>query len=87
MRSYSRQHQYYCGIDLHARSMFLCLMDQSGVVLLHRNYRAEPEGLLKAITPYREDIVVAVECIFTWYWIADLCSRVAIAFGSATPCT
>jgi transposase len=80
MRFYTTQHQFYCGIDLHARSMFLCIMDQSGEVLLHRNYRAEPDALLRAITPYRQDLVVAVECIFTWYWIADLCSREGIAF-------
>jgi transposase len=80
MRFYTTQSQFYCGIDLHARSMFLCIIDQSGEVLLHRNYRAEPDVLLKAITPYREDIVIAVECIFTWYWIADLCSREGIAF-------
>ena len=46
-------------------------MDQSGKILLHRN----PEAFLRAIAPYREDIVVAGECIFTWHWIADLCSR------------
>ena len=80
MRFYSHQHQFYCGIDLHARSMFLCIMDQSGQVLLHRNYQACPNALLKAITPFREDIAVAVECIFTWYWIADLCSREGTAF-------
>jgi len=80
MRFYSHQHQYYCGIDLHARSMFLCIMDQSGEVLLHRNYRVNPDALLRAITPYREGLVVAVECMFTWYWIADLCSREGIAF-------
>jgi transposase len=33
-----------------------------------------------SIAPYREDIAVAVECIFTWYWIADLCAREGIAF-------
>ena len=32
------------------------------------------------IAPYREDLVVAVECIFTWYWVADLCTREGIAF-------
>lgn len=80
MRFYSHQHQFYCGIDLHARSMFLCIMDQSGEVLLHRNYRTNPDALLRAIAPYREDIAVAVECIFTWYWIADLCSREGITF-------
>src|SRR5438067_10954900 len=41
--------------------------------------KAEPDSFLKAITPFRQDIVVAVECIFTWYWIADLCGREGIA--------
>ena len=60
--------------------MFLCIMERSGEVLLHRNYSANPDALLRAIAPYREDLVVAVECIFTWYWIVDLCSREGIAF-------
>jgi hypothetical protein len=60
--------------------MYVCIMDQAGKILLHKNYRANPDALLRAIAPYREDIAVAVECIFTWYWIADLCSREGIAF-------
>ena len=28
MRLYTRQHVYYCGIDLHARSLYLCILDQ-----------------------------------------------------------
>jgi hypothetical protein len=32
-----------------------------------------PEPFLKAIAPYRQDLVVAVACMFTWYWLADLC--------------
>ena len=72
--------RFYCGIDLHARSMFVCIMDRSGSVLLHKNYQANPDALIGAIAPYRQDIAVAVECIFTWYWIADLCSREGIAF-------
>ena len=80
MRFYSHQHQFYCGIDLHSRSMYVCIQDQSGKILLHRNYHADPDSLLRAIAPYREDLVVAVECIFTWYWIADLCNREGIDF-------
>ena len=80
MRFYTQQHQYHCGIDLHARSMYLCILDQSGEILLHRNMRANPEAFLKAVAPYREDLVVAVECIFTWYWLADLCRREGIRF-------
>jgi transposase len=42
--------------------------------------RAEPQSFLRAIAPYREDIVVCVECMFTWYWLADLCSQEHIPF-------
>jgi transposase len=80
MRFYTKQHQFYCGIDLHARTMSLCVLNQEGEVLVHRNMKAAPEPFLKAIAPYREDVVVCVECIFTWYWLADLCAREGIPF-------
>jgi transposase len=80
MRFYTKQHQFYCGIDLHARTMYACILDQHGEIRLHRNMQASPEAFLKAIAPYRDDIVVAVECIFTWYWLADLCTREDISF-------
>jgi hypothetical protein len=60
--------------------MYICILDPAGQVLVHRNLRATPEELLEAIAPYRDDLVVAVECIFTWYWMADLCAREGIAF-------
>jgi transposase len=80
MRFYTKQHHAYCGIDLHARSMYVCILDQAGEILLHQNMKTSPEVFLRAITPYRTDIVVAVECIFTWYWLADLCAREGIPF-------
>ena len=36
MRFYTKQHRYYCGIDLHARSMYLCILDTHGEMLLPR---------------------------------------------------
>lgn len=80
MRFYTKQHRYYCGIDLHARSMYVCILDPQGEILLHRNMACAPELFLKAVAPYREDMGVAVECIFTWYWLADLCSKENIPF-------
>jgi transposase len=80
MRFYTKQHQFYCGIDLHARTMYLCILNQDGEILVHRNMPAGPEPFLKAVAPYREDLVVCVECIFTWYWLADLCAREEIPF-------
>jgi transposase len=60
--------------------MYLCVLNQEGEVLLHRNMKAAPEPFLKAMAPYREDMVVCVECLFTWYWLADLCSQEGIPF-------
>ena len=87
MRFYTNQHRYYCGIDLHARSMYVCVLDPQGQILLHRNMPCAPESFLKAIAPYREDLVVAAECMFAWYWLADLCANRTSPSSSATPCT
>ena len=80
MRFYTHQHPFYCGIDLHARSMYVCILSHDGEIVLHRNMKAAPEAFLKAVAPYREGLVVAVECIFTWYWLADLCAVEGIPF-------
>ena len=82
MRSYKGQHKFYRGIDLHARSLYVCVLDDAGEVCVHRNIRARPEAFLAVITPSREEVVVAVECMFAWYWLADLCDREGIAFVS-----
>src|SRR5918993_645684 len=80
MLFYTKQHQFYCGIDLHARSMYVCIVNRDGEILVHRNMKAAPEPFLKAVAPYRDGLVVAVECIFTWYWLADLCTQEGIPF-------
>lgn len=80
MRFYTNQHRFYCGIDLHARTMDVCILSHDGELLLHRNMPAAPEPFLKAVTPYREGLVVAVACMCTWYWLADLCAEHEIPF-------
>jgi transposase len=80
MRFYTKPHQFYCGIDLHARSMYVCIVNHDGDILVHRNMKAAPDPFLKAVAPYRDGLVVAVECIFTWYWLADLCAQEGIPF-------
>jgi len=80
MNFYTQQHKHYCGIDLHARAMYVCILDQTGTKLVHKNLPTTPEAFLRTVTPYREDLVVAVECIFTWYWLADLWAQEGIAF-------
>jgi transposase len=80
MRFYTNPHKFYCGIDLHARTMYVCIVSHDGEILLHRNMKAAPEPFLKAVAPYREGLVVAVECLFTWSWRAALCAEQEIPF-------
>ncbi len=62
MRFYTKNHAHYCGIDLHAKTMYLCIFDRDGQILLHKNMRSSPEAFLAAVDPFREDLVVAAEC-------------------------
>ena len=80
MRFYNRQHRHYCGIDLHVKTMYVCILDATGQVLVHRNVPSTPEALLEVVAPYRDDLVVAAECMFTWYWLADVCAAEGILF-------
>ena len=60
--------------------MYVCILDQTGETRLHRHMTATPEALLTAIAPYHGQIVLAAECMFTWYWLADLCAEHGIPF-------
>lgn len=81
MKFYKEQHQFYTGIDLHARTMYVCVMDNSGSIVYHKNMPSTPEYLQHVISLYGTDNVIGVECIFTWYWIADFCSDRSIPFA------
>lgn len=65
MRFYTRQHTHYCGVDLHTKTMFLCVLDARGDVLLERNTLANPKSFLKAVAPFREDLAVGCECMLS----------------------
>ena len=60
--------------------MYVCIVSQDGEILLHRTMQAAPEPFLTAIGPSRDGLVVAVACLFTWYWLADLCATEGIPF-------
>ena len=81
MRFYTQQHAFYCGVDLHAKTMHVCVVDQSGETLVHRNLPSRPDYFLNAIGLYRKELVVGVECMFAWYWLADLCEDQGIPFA------
>ncbi len=51
MRFYNRQHRHYCGIDLHVKMMYICILDTTGQVLLHKNVKTTPLGVPRGGRP------------------------------------
>ena len=82
MKFYNQQHQFYCGIDLHANSMHVCVVDRDGNKPLHRNFPTkQTDRFLTALKPFTTgDIVVGCESTFNWYWLADLCTSQNLPF-------
>jgi hypothetical protein len=80
MRFYNQPHRFYAGIDLHARTMHLCVLDAVGAVVIDRNLPCHFESLLEIIAPFRDGIVIGAECMFGWYWLANRCAEHSIPF-------
>ena len=67
MKFYRTTTEYNCGIDLHSRQMYMCLMDHEGNKLVHTNVTGNDwDYFLSRIKPYREDLTVCCECTFNW---------------------
>ena len=81
MKYYTSATEFNCGIDLHARQMYACVMDRAGNKLVHRNIKGNDFSFfLKLVAPYRHDLTVVSECTFNWYWLADACFEEGIEF-------
>jgi transposase len=65
--------RFYAGVDLHARAIFLVVLDHDGRTVFARNLPANPESFLRAVAPFRDGLLVACECMHCWYWLADTC--------------
>jgi hypothetical protein len=51
MRCYTKPHPLYWGIDLHARTMSVCIVNHNGALLVHHHYTAHPETFLTVMAP------------------------------------
>ncbi|MFQ5733764.1 MAG: hypothetical protein ACE5KM_17640 [Planctomycetaceae bacterium] len=56
MRFYKTPHEFYCGIDLHTKKMYCCLVDAAGDKRVHRNIDTRGDRFLNLIAPYRNGL-------------------------------
>ncbi len=61
----------YCGIDLHASTMQVCVTEQNLSRVLDRTVRNDLAALLFLLRPFGPDLSIAVESTFNWYWLVD----------------
>src|SRR5437667_10103126 len=81
MKYYTSTTEFNCGIDLHARQMYVCVMDRQGKKLVHTNVlNNDFKYFLKLVEPYKHDLTVCCECMFGWYWLADACQAAGLTF-------
>src|SRR5947207_5916554 len=81
MKYYTSTTEFNCGIDLHARQMYVCVMDRQGKKRVHTNVKDNDfKFFLKLIEPYKHDLTVCCECMFGWYWLADACQASGLTF-------
>ena len=72
--------RYFCGIDLHANSMYLKILNREGQVLYKRNMPNNFALFKKILAPFLPDIAVGVESTFNYYWLYDGCVESDIPF-------
>jgi transposase len=81
MKLHQTKTKFNCGIDLHGRNMYVCVVDIGGKILLHKNVKKNDFSyFLKIVDQYRSDLTVACESTFNWYWLADACNENGINF-------
>ena len=70
MKYYKTMTKYNCGIDLHTRCMYSCVMDLDGNILVRRNIRHNDFSFfLKLVESYKDDLTVTCESCFVWWVI------------------
>jgi len=57
MKFYTTLHNYYCGIDLHAKILYVCILDQQGNKRVHQKIGADPQALLRLLEPYMGNVI------------------------------
>ncbi|NIV93875.1 IS110 family transposase [candidate division KSB1 bacterium] len=72
--------EFYCGVDLHARTSYLCVLDRSGGIQLRRNIPNDFQIFKEFMRPFVGGLVVGCESTYNYYWLLDGCREAGIPF-------
>ena len=59
--------ELYCGIDLHAKSSYLAIIDEQRKRVFNRNVTNDRKTILSLLAPYKTELAgIVVESTFNW---------------------
>ena len=63
--------KFYCGIDLHAKDSYLCVIDQKEKIHLRKKLPNQLPIILHELSQFSPKPSVVLESTLNWYWIVD----------------
>ena len=62
---------YYVGIDLHTRTIQICVLNEQGNRVLEKSLPCSLDLVLEHLAPFGSTLLIAVESTYNWYWLVD----------------
>jgi transposase len=72
--------KFYCGVDMHAKTSYICILNQAGTIQLRRNIPNNFQMFKYFVKPYLPDLAIGVESTYNYYWLLDGCSDSGLRF-------
>ena len=72
--------QYYCGVDMHARSSYICVVNRVGDIELCRNIPKDFKIFKEFKRSFVPDLAVGCESTYNYYWLLDGCREAGMRF-------
>lgn len=86
MEMYQCKHEFVCGIDLHSKMMYVCIVDRELKVFFHKAIaNNDTKKFKEVLKPYKRSIVIAAEACFPYYWLADFAENQNLDFQLGHP--
>ena len=63
--------RFYVGMDLHTRNVQIYVMDVRGKKALEKRVPCDLTMILQTLSPFGEDVSIAIESTYNWYWLVD----------------
>lgn len=71
---------YYCGVDMHSRTSYICILNQTGEIEYKRNINNNFQTFKQNIAPFLPQVAIGCESTYNYYWLADGCAQAGFRF-------